>query len=285
LLPVLLLAACGGTAPAATPVDETLQRATHAGDLAFEMERNEEAAAHYQTALTRAHQRDDLKAIGDSGYNLAVAELHANAPDRALAVARATRTELERRGAQPFPALLLVEATALYRTGAVSEADIAAQRVERGDDADAAARAIFLRGLIADERGDEARLAVAASALNTATTPSLEADGAELAARLELRRGDPRHAGQQAARAADLRQANLDYRGLARALSVAGAAAERGGDKAAADLFLRAGRSAALQGDKENARVWLARAASLGSGQTVGRDAATLLHGLDHGDR
>jgi hypothetical protein len=51
---------------------------------------------------------------------------------------------------------------------------------------------------------------------------------------------------RQAARAAGLRQATLDYRGLARALAIEGVAVERAGDKiAAADLFLRAGRSAA----------------------------------------
>src|SRR5439155_16800871 len=94
-----------------------LQRQTHAGQLAFELERNEEAAAQYRTALSRAQARDDPDAIGDTGYNLAVAELRANAPDKALADARATRIELERRGAKPFPALLLAEATALYRTG------------------------------------------------------------------------------------------------------------------------------------------------------------------------
>jgi hypothetical protein len=245
LLLALLLAGCGGTAPdpAAAPTDETLQRATHAGHLAYGLERNEEAAAQYQAALKRAHERDDLEAIGDSGYNLAVAELRANAPDRALGVVRATRIELERRGRKPFPALLLVEATALYRTGAVPEADIAAQRIQRGEDADAAARATFLRGLIADERGDEAGVAAAAAALNKTTIPSLEADSVELAARLALRRGDPERARKHAARAAELRQATLDYRGLARALSVEGAAAERSSDKAAADLFLRAGRS------------------------------------------
>jgi hypothetical protein len=290
LLP-LLVVGCGGSAsdPTATLTDETLQRETHAGHLAYELERDEEAVAQYRAALTRAQARDDPDAIGDTGYDLAVAELRANAPDRALADAQATRTELERRGVRPFPALLLAEATALYRTGAIAEADRAAQPIQRAADADAAARATFLRGLIADERGDEAGLATAVDALNAAKTPALEADFTELAARLALRHSDPARALQQAARAAELRQATLDYRGLARALAVEGAADERGGDKAAAaDLFLRAGRSAAAQGDKTNARAWLRRATSLATGQPVSRDAADLLRGLnqdDHGSR
>jgi hypothetical protein len=121
--------------------------------------------------------------------------------------------------------------------------------------------------------------------LNGAKTQALEADFAELAARLALRRSDPARAQQQAARAAELRQATLDYRGLARALAVEGVAAEHTGDKAAADLLLRAGRSAAAQGDKASARVWLRRATSLAAGQPVGYAAADLLRGLNQDDR
>jgi hypothetical protein len=283
LLP-LLFADCGGSAPdSGTPLtDKMLQRQTHAGQLAFELERNEEAAAQYRTALSRAQARDDPDAIGDTGYNLAVAELRANAPDKALADARATRIELERRGSKPFPALLLAEATALYRTGAAAEADWAARRIQQSEDADAVARATFLRGLIADDRGDDAGLATAADALTTAKTPPFEGDSAELSARLALRRGDPARAREQATHAAALRQATLDYRGLARALAIEGVAVERAGDKiAAADLFLRAGRSAAAQGDKTSARDWLRRAMSLAPGRHVGRDAADLLRGID----
>ena len=286
LLP-LLLASCGGSAPDtnARPTDEMLQRATRAGELAFELERNEEAAAQYRTALNRAQARDDADAIGDTGYDLALAELRANAPDKALADARATRIELERRGAKPFPALLLVEATALYRTGAAAEADREAQRIQQSEDADAVARATFLRGLIADDRADEAGLATASDALSSAKTPPFEADSAELGARLALRRGDEAQAREEAARAADLRQATLDYRGLARALAIEGATAERAGDEiTAANLFLRAGRSAAAQSDKSSARVWLSRAMSLAPGRSVGRDATDLLRHIDKDD-
>jgi hypothetical protein len=87
---------------------------------------------------------------------------------------------------------------------------------------------------------------------------------------------------EQAAHAAGLRQATLDYRGLARALAIEGVAAERAGDKlAAADFFLRAGRSAATQGDETSARNWLRRAISLAPTRLVGRDAADLLRDID----
>ena len=260
-------------------MDETLQRATNAGQLAMQLERPEEAVARYQEALTRAQARDDLAAIGDLGYNLAVAELEANHPDKALVVARSTEQELRRRGATPFPALLLVEATALYRTGDLDAADKLARETAAGKDQQAAERATFLSGLIADERGDEAGLAEAAGRLGNATDPSLQADAAELDARLALRRNETAMARQQAERAAELRQQTLDYRGLARALALAGEAAERTGDaKAASDLYLRAGRSAAAQGDKDSARVWLQLAAKLATDDAV-RDAATELLG------
>jgi|SRR5882724_764897 len=284
LLP-LLLASCG-SAPEqpGKPVDEPLKLETEAGRTAYDLEHPEEAAEKYRAALERAQARDDLEQIGTLGYDLAVAELQANAPDRALSTARTTRTELERRGAKPFPALTLVEATALYRTGATAEADATAARAEAAGDAEASARATFLRGLIADERGDEQALTAAAEKLRGAGKPALQADGAELAARVALRRGDAKLASQEATRAEALRRETLDYRGLARVLAVGAEAAKQAGDrKSAADLFWRAGRSAAAQGDVKVARLWLRQAASLAPNQPVGNAAKDLLANLDGG--
>jgi tetratricopeptide (TPR) repeat protein len=284
---LLLLAGCVGSAPeeSGPPVDQTLERDTAAGHVAFELEHPGEAAAKYREALERAQARDDLEQIGTLGYNLAVAELQADAPDRALDAARTTRTELQRRGAEPFPGLLLVEATALYRTDAPSEADAVAAGAEAGTDAEASARASFLRGLIADERGNERGLAAALDKLRAASAPALQADAAELAARLALRRGDFDMAQQEAARAEALRRETLDYRGLARVLAVGGEAASRGGDpKAAADLFWRAGRSAAAQHDVETARLWLRQAADLAPELPVGKAAKDLLARLDRNE-
>lgn len=282
LLPVLI-AGCGGDQPpAGPPPDETLQRETRAGRLAYDLERPEEAVASYRAALTRAQERDDLGAIGDIGYNLAVAELGANMADRALTDARATRAELERRGTKPSPALLLVEATALYRRHSAADADALAARVAAEGDAEAAARATFLRGLIADEKNDASGLAAALQALATPTQPSLQADAAELAARLALRQGDAAHARQEAVHATQLRQDTLDYRGLARALAVAGEAARRAGDNAAAaDFLLRAGRSALAQDDKGSARPWLQTAITLAPKSVIAAAASDLLQKLD----
>lgn len=277
------LAACGAGADThSDPADETLQREIDAGQLALRLERPEEAVARYQDALKRAQARDDLAAIGDLGYNLAVAELEANEPDKALAVARSTSEEVKRRGGVPFAGLTLVEATALYRTGDLKSADELAKTAAASGDPEAAARATFLRGLIADDLGDTAGLTAAAQTLKGEADPSLQADAEELAARLSLRQKSFGSARADAEQAALLRQRTLDYRGLARALALAGEAASDVGDpRAASDLYLRAGRSAAAQGDAASARKWLEASARLATEDSV-RDAANeLLKNLD----
>lgn len=81
--------------------------------------------------------------------------------------------------------------------------------------------------------------------------------------------------------AASLRQDGLDYRGMARALAVAALAAERTGDRElAADLYLRAGRSAAAQSDADTARPWLERALALTGDDATRQAAEAALAGL-----
>jgi tetratricopeptide (TPR) repeat protein len=211
-----------------------------------------------------------------------VAELEANHPDKALEVARSTDQEVKRRGGVPFAGLTLVEATALYRTGDLDGADELAKRAAAAGDPQAAARATFLRGLIADDHGDEAGLAAATQALKQATDPSLQADAKELAARLSLRQKSFAEAQADAEQAALLRQKTLDYRGLARALALGGEAANDAGDaKAASDLYLRAGRSAAAQGDADSARKWLEESARLATDESVRNEANELLKSLN----
>jgi hypothetical protein len=262
----LVLAACigGKDKPAGPPEDQTLVRHEEAGKVAYGLDRPDEALAQFQAALKQAQARDDLKAIGDLSFNLAVAQLRANRPQDALTTTQQARAELIRRGSQPFASLSLAEATALYRLGKRKAADALAAQVEASGDADAAAGASFLRGLIADEAGSTEGLRQALARLSGASAPLRRADQQELQARLALREGDVAGARAAAMQAAGIRQEALDYRGMARALSVAALAAERTGDgEAAADLYLRAGRSAAAQSDADTARPWLKRVLSL----------------------
>lgn len=281
-LSAALVAGCGGSRPPpAAPNDAVMQRTSQAGNLAFSMQRPAEAAAQYQAALQRAEAADDVRAIGDYGYDLAVAELAANQPTKALLSARRTRGEVIRRGLTPFPALILVEATALYRLGNKQEADRLASVVEAGDDPAAAAAASFLRGLIADQTGNQAGLVAALARLQHPATTKESADAFELAARRDLRNGQFTTAADEAARTADLRRNDLDYRGMARALALQGAAeADSGHMNRAADLYIRAARSAAAQGDPAAARLWLKRALGFATSRALHQLAEQTLNGL-----
>ena len=280
---LLLLAACSSSKeqPAGAPEDQTLARHEQAGKIAYGLDRPDEAVAQFEAALKQAQARDDLRAIADLSFNLAVAQLRANRPQDALATTQQARAELIRRGSQPFPSLLLAEATALYRLGKRDEADSLAAGIETSGDSEAAAGASFLRGLIADEADDDAGLRGALARLSGVSAPLRVADRSELQARLALRQGDFAGAHAAAMQAAGIRQEAFDYRGMARALAVAALAAERSGEReAAADPYLRAGRSAAAQSDADTARPWLEKALSLTSDSATEEAAKTALAGL-----
>ncbi len=267
VLVLLALAGCGSnTPPPEASTDPALVQTQRLGRLAYDQDRPDQAASLYRQALDRAYRRDDLRAIGDAGYNLAVVELARGDTAAALALARSTADELGRRG-QPIPAdLQLIEAVALYRRGDAATAGALAAAVAARPDAsaDTTARAIFLTGLVADERGETTALAAAAAALDATSDAGIKADRDELAGRLALRRGDPAAAHAAFAAAAEGRRLRREDRGMARALALAGrAAAQQGDQAAAADLYLRAGRSAALSADPTGAAEWLTTAGAL----------------------
>jgi hypothetical protein len=276
LLSVLVLAACGGSGPVDTgpPPDVKLDQANKAGTQALSMDLPSLAVRQYKVALSRAYERDDAGAIGDVAYNLALAQMKAGDPKGAVITVRETRAELDRRRAAVPPELILVQAAASYRSGDLGAAAGAAQEVlDRGPkDPDVVRRAWFIRGLVAADRSDAAGLAQSIAALAVPTKQAdLEADRQELQGRAALLANDSAAALSLFEQSATNRQQALDYRGMARALSLAGDAALRSGRAAdAADLFLRAGRSALLQGDTATATPLLKRAEDLGkqTGQT-----------------
>ena len=265
VLALLLVGACGSSNQKAAPDDTIMRQDAHAARLALSLERPKEAVAQYKLALERARARDDAAAIGDYGYDMAVAQLAANEPKAALATVRMTRSEQARRGVASFAALDLAEATACYRLGDKASSDRLASEVEKDAEPAAALRASFLRGLIADETDNEAGLDRAIARLAPAVLPDQQADLAELVARRDVRQGEFDVAVEQARHAADLRREALDYRGMARALAVAAIAeAHAGHSSLAAYYYMRAGESAAAQGDVASARRWLGSATSLG---------------------
>ncbi len=264
-LAALVLAACGGGSPAdpGPPPDARLDQANRAGTQALSMDMPSLAVRQYTTALQRAYERDDAGAIADVSYNLALAQMRAGDAKAAIATVRDAQRDLERRRA-PVPAeLFLVLAAASYRAGDLAAADSAAQETlgRASSDSDTAPRARFIRGLVAAQRGDGAALAQAIAALPPSKQADLQADREELEGRAALLGNRPAEALALLQRAAANRQQALDYRGMARALASAADAAQRSGQAAeAADLLLRAGRSALLQGDAATALPLLRRA-------------------------
>jgi hypothetical protein len=267
LLAVLMLAACGGKpADPPPPPDNRLEQANRAGTQALSMDQPDLAIRQYQIALQRAYERDDSGAISDISYNLALAQLKAGDAKAALATVKGTRIDLERRHT-PVPAeLFLVQAAAAYRSGDPVAADAAAQEAlsKPANDPSTAPRAWFIRGLVAAQRGDRAGLAQALAALPPAKPPDLQADREELLGRTAMLDGQPASALSSFEQSATNRQLALDYRGMARALALAGEAALQMGRTAdAADLYFRAGRSALLQADDAAARPLLKQAEDL----------------------
>lgn len=265
LFVLLLLAACASRPPPPAPDDPLLDQLLRSGARAIEAEQPAQAARIYDQALDRARQRDAPGPLGEAAYGAALGRLLANDSPGARDVASAMRGELARRGIAPPAELTLTEATARFRLGENAAAAALLRDVEAraAESPDAARRALFLRGLLAERAGDQASLATLRVALGAPAETGFAADARELAARDALLRANAAAALDEAAAAAELRRAGLDYRGLARALALQGEAAARLGRTAeAADLFRRAGRSAALREDPD-ARAWLARAEAL----------------------
>jgi tetratricopeptide (TPR) repeat protein len=214
--------------------------------------------------LARAYVRDDRGAIVDTQYNLAVALLRLGALEEARAVVDDAKAELS-WAEQVVPArLMLLEATVVYRTGQMAAAwDISEQLLAGTAEAESGvvAKAQFLRGLIAGERGDEGRLREAIAAIAKANDPALRADHTEIRGYLAMADRHWEAAVQAFDATAELRRESLDYVSMLRALARAGEALEqRGHPRAAAIYYLRAGRSASQLGRQREAVDWLMRA-------------------------
>jgi tetratricopeptide (TPR) repeat protein len=266
ILLVVVLNACGGrpAPPETVGVDERFALYSRMASAAFAQGEYAQAVDLYRQALARAYARDDHRAIVDTQYNLAVVLLRSGLLKEAHAVVDAAKAELTRAG-QTVPAyLLLLEATLLYRTGQATAAWSLSEQLLASTPAaepEVIAKTYFLRGLLASERADTARLREAIASLEHTSRPELQADHAELRGYLALAERDWEAAVQAFDIAAELRRVSLDYPSMARVLAKAGEASERGGrQQVAAVFYLRAGRSALQLEHRQEAVDWLKRA-------------------------
>lgn len=260
-LALLLLGACGGSIPP-DPPDPTLDRLSRAALLAWRQDRPEQAADLFRQTLSRATARDEAGPIADAATGLAAAELRLGRNEAARDTAAQARADLARRGATVPEALALAEAAALWRLGNGAGALALTRPITAGE---AAPRARFIEGLVAAGARDLAALDAARAAIPDGPAPDTAADRAELDGRRALLAGDAATARARFATAAAARQEVRDYPGLARANALGAEAAERAGEmRAAGDLWLRAGRAAASEGNARDARTWLTAAERAG---------------------
>jgi len=247
--------------------DEYLERYNRAALQAFEKGSWQQAAAYYQKALDRAYVRDDAGAIVDAHFNLAVSLINQRSYPEALRVIRRAKTETAVRGHGIQADFLLLEATVLQAIGDTGAArDIADLILAARPEASPLIRSKthFLRGVIAAQQGDNDRLREEIASLGQPELPQLRADRYELVGRLAAAEQRWEDAVDAFDNTAALRREDLDYRKMVSALALAAGACEQAGNPlAASNRYLRAGISAALQGDGSEARSWLDRAENL----------------------
>lgn len=266
---VLILDGCGSSAVVQKgPVaDQDLERFNRAAQQAFDRGKLQQAVTFYRKALERAYIGDDSGAIIDAQYNLAVCLMKLQSYQEALGVVRQAKAKMAQAGQSNSADFLLLEATILQRTGNSEQAwNITDQILATTPPASSIiqSRAHFLRGLIANQRGDMVKLRETIVSLAKPKEFQLRADRWELLGYLAMAEHNWAEAVEAFDEAAKLRQEVLDYRSMVRVLALAGEASERAGrTKAAAARYLRAGRSAALQGDDDHAQSWLIKAERL----------------------
>ncbi|MBF0876750.1 hypothetical protein HKD21_07800 [Gluconobacter cerevisiae] len=243
----LTLSGCSSSTPTKGPKpDQPYEDAMDTGKTVYEIGQASQAEAQYRTAMDRALMRDDAVAIHESGFNLATVLLAQDEPQKALQSLGETETALSLRNVSDTSDLAVIRAAALYRLHDTVFASQAVQRALQSSDEGIRERALFLSGLIAadQKRGDLLTQRVndlAAFGDNSATV-----DRHELAARLNLLRGQPELACDEALSVVKSRRDALDYRGMRRALILAADAAEAAGHSRQAEA-LRQQESASRQ--------------------------------------
>ena len=247
--------------------DEEFERASRAARMAFDTGQLQQAIGLYQQALERAYILDNSQAIVNTQYNLAVCLAGLQSYGKALERVHQAESELADVD-QSIPAdILLLEATLLYRLDRQEEARRLTDQVLTESNPISAAvqsKAHFLRGLMAARRGDTQQLRQEIAALGKPVTAGLRADREELVGRLSMAEGNWNEAIEACNRTAELRREDFDYSGMVNALAQAAWACEQAGKLSeASKYYLRAGRSAAQQGQNHEALKWLNRAEQL----------------------
>jgi tetratricopeptide (TPR) repeat protein len=268
-LVVFAMGGCSSSRGVAHPsgVDEKSARLNRSARIAYDLEQLEQAANLYRQALNRAYLRDDRPAVVDAQYNLAVCLLALRSYDEALAWVYRAQKELAHDQQSVTADVLLLEAVILFRTGKPDKAWRITDQILSAPDLSpvtVAGKTHFLRGLIADQRGDSDQLGREIDVLAKSIDTGGRADHKELTGRLARAAGNWQAAIEAFDETAGLRRQDRDYSEMAQALALAADACRQDGHpKRAAVRYLRAGRSAAQQGNDPDAKKWLNHAVEL----------------------
>jgi tetratricopeptide (TPR) repeat protein len=263
---ILFSGGCGSSAQVqkGPAIDENLELFNRAAQQAFDKGRLTQAVSFYQKALDRAYIRDDFRAALDAQYNMAICLINLQSYARAFEVIRQAKTEIDMAGQSPATDFLLLEATVLYlREDSDAARKITDQILAATPPASGIvqSKTYFLQGLIANKEWDTDKLREAIISMGQPNLPQLRADRYELSGQLAMAEQHWDEAINAFEAATELRREALDYRGMAKALALAGKASEKAGHvDEAAICYLRAGRSAALQGLFDEALSWLNQA-------------------------
>ncbi len=268
---LLVFGGCGSSAPVqkSPAIDEDLERFNRAAQQAFDSGRLQQAAAFYRKALDRAYIRDDFRAALDAQYNMAICLINLQSYAQAFEVIQQAKTEMAMAGYSREADFLLLEATVLHLR---EDSDAAWKMTDQILSATPEASSIvqckthFLRGLIASKKGDTDKLREAIVSIGQPKLPLLRADRHELLGHLAMAEYNWGEAVNAFEAATDLRREAREYRGMVKSLALAGQASEKAGNPHEASVrYLRAGRSAALQGQFDDALNWLNRAEQIAS--------------------
>lgn len=287
---VVLIQGCASTpeTTVAPTVDVELEAAKRMARFAFDNGDFEQAENIYRRALERAYVRNDTADILDGRYNLAVCLMALEAYPEAIQLVQQAKVDLVADNEKIPADLLLLDATLLFRSDQLQAALKTTDTIlQRGHEISPVMRAKthFLRGLIFDRRNDLPALDESIRSMGVPQIETLKSDLFELRGRLAMAEKDWDRAVLLLDEASRLRRQDLDYRRMVISQALAAKAIENEGKKeAAASRYLQAGRSAALNGDRTNARIWLTRAALLFDGlgnETAAAESRSLLDDIE----
>jgi tetratricopeptide (TPR) repeat protein len=263
---IFILGGCGSSAQIqkSPAMDEDLERFNRAARQAFDNGRLQQAVSFYRKALDRAYIRDDYGAALDAQYNMAICLINLQFYAEAFEVIQQAKAEAAMAGQSLSADFLLLEATVFHLR---EDSDAAWKITDQILAATPKASSIvenetyFLRGLIASKQGNTDKLREAIVSLGQPNLPQLSADRHELLGHLGMAEQRWDEAIKEFEAATELRRKTGDFRGMVKSLALAGKASEKAGhaDEASV-LYLRAGRSAALQGQLDHALNWLNQA-------------------------